>query len=97
MGPDKLEKVLERMGTTEETTLVVNRDIDGKMRVTSRHWEVAKVRGRNEVLGPQHQRPLHVVRKQRRPDEWDPPIEPYDPYGPGDSVMRHGGDELIDD
>ncbi len=22
---------------------------------------------------------LHVARKERRPDEWDPPIEPYDP------------------
>jgi hypothetical protein len=28
---------------------------------------------------------LHVARKERRPDEWDPPIPVYDPYGPGDS------------
>ena len=26
---------------------------------------------------------LHVARKVRKADEWDPPIEPYDPYGPG--------------
>ena len=29
---------------------------------------------------------LHVARKVRKPDEWDPPIEPYDPYGPGTGV-----------
>ena len=29
---------------------------------------------------------LHVARKERHPDEWDPPIEPYDPYGPGEKV-----------
>jgi hypothetical protein len=30
-------------------------------------------------------RRLHVPRKERRPDEWDPPIPVHDPYGPGDS------------
>jgi hypothetical protein len=25
---------------------------------------------------------LDVARKPRLHDEWDPPIEPYDPYGP---------------
>ena len=28
---------------------------------------------------------LHVARKERRPDEWDPPIPVYDPYGQSDS------------
>jgi hypothetical protein len=28
---------------------------------------------------------LYVSRKERRPDEWDPPVEQYDPYGPGAS------------
>jgi hypothetical protein len=28
---------------------------------------------------------LHVARKERRHDEWDPPVEPYDLYGPGAS------------
>ncbi len=28
---------------------------------------------------------LHFARKERRHDECDPPIELYDPYGPGDS------------
>jgi hypothetical protein len=39
MRPEKLEKVLERLATTEKTTLVVARDIGGKMRVTSGSWE----------------------------------------------------------
>jgi hypothetical protein len=25
--------------------------------------------------------------KERRPDEWDPPIMAYDPYGPGDEFI----------
>ena len=29
---------------------------------------------------------LHVARKPRKPDEWDPLIEPYDPYRPGQPV-----------
>jgi hypothetical protein len=28
---------------------------------------------------------LHVSRKERRHDEWDPPVEPYDLYAPGAS------------
>ena len=29
---------------------------------------------------------LHIARKPRKPDEWDPLIEPYDPYRPGQPV-----------
>ena len=32
---------------------------------------------------------LHLARKTAHPDDWHPPVEVYDPYGPGD--------ELIDD
>jgi hypothetical protein len=28
---------------------------------------------------------LYLSRKERRPDEWDPPVEPYDLYAPGAS------------
>ncbi len=46
---------------------------------------------------------LHVARKVRKPDEWDRPVAPYDPYGPGveelepvtdhsDSVIDHSDD-----
>jgi hypothetical protein len=39
----KLENVIERMATSEDTVLVIKREPEGEMRVTSRHWEDAKV------------------------------------------------------
>jgi hypothetical protein len=36
---------------------------------------------------------LHVSRKNRHHDEWDPPIAPYDPYGQGTSVS--GDDDFV--
>lgn len=66
-----LEKVLERMATSEDTTLVIKREPEGKMRVTSRHWEDAKVIVKNEVLEVRDvDGRLHVARKERKPDEW---------------------------
>jgi hypothetical protein len=44
------EKVLERMGTTEGVTLVLKREVEGKIRVTSNLWEEAKVLLRGEML-----------------------------------------------
>jgi hypothetical protein len=32
---------------------------------------------------------LHVARKPKHHDEWDPPVSVYDPYGPGDEVIDH--------
>ena len=63
---------------------MIARELDGKMRVTSGSWEGEKVFLRNEVLEVRNvDGRLHVARKARKPDEWDPWIEPYDPYGPG--------------
>jgi hypothetical protein len=28
----------------------------------------------------------HLIRKERRPDEWEPPIEHYNPYGLGQPI-----------
>jgi hypothetical protein len=36
---------------------------------------------------------LHVARKPKAHDDWDPYVEPYDPYGPGTA----SSDEFIDD
>jgi hypothetical protein len=75
------EKLLERMATSENTTLVIKREGDGKIRVASRHWEEAEVTGKNEMLEVRSvDGRLDVARKERKPDEWDPPVEPYDPY-----------------
>jgi hypothetical protein len=56
MRTDTAEKVLEKLVTSDKATIVVERQIDGKMRVTS-----------------------GLAKKTKQPDEWDPPIEPYDP------------------
>jgi hypothetical protein len=45
-------------------------------------WEAPKVILRNEVLEIRNvDGRLHIARKVRYHDEWDPKIEPYDPYG----------------
>ena len=79
-------------------TTSVRREEGGKIRVTLSLWEDAKVIGKHEVLEVRNvDGRLHVARKERRPDEWDPPIEPDDPHGPGKSVTGHDGEEAIDD
>jgi hypothetical protein len=37
---------------------------------------------------------LHVARKIKHHDDWDPLFEPYDPYGPGVSGNAY---DVIDD
>jgi hypothetical protein len=55
--------------------------------VTSGSWDGEKVFSRDQVLEVRCvEGRLHVARKPRRHDEWDPDVPPYDPYGPGASV-----------
>jgi hypothetical protein len=49
-GPDTLEKVLERLATTEKSTLVIERAPEGKVRVTSGSWDGEKVILKDQVL-----------------------------------------------
>ena len=98
MAPDSTEKVLEKLATSDKVTIVVERLFNGNMRVTSGSWDNEKVILRDRVLEVRNvDGRLHVARKPRRHDEWDPPITPYDPYGPGPSVSAYAGDEAIDD
>ena len=91
---DILEKVLEKLATSEKTTLVVSRELDGKMRVTLGSWEGEKVFARSEVLEVRNvDGRLYVARKPRHHDEWDPWIAPYDPYGPGAPVSDYDVDD----
>jgi hypothetical protein len=65
------------------------------MRVTSGSWEGEKISLPDRVIEVRHLNAdsrLHLSRKTKAPDECDPPIEPYDPYGPGTST-----DEFTDD
>jgi hypothetical protein len=43
VGPMTLEKVLEKLATTDKTTLVCEKAPDGKIRVTSVSWDAEKV------------------------------------------------------
>jgi hypothetical protein len=91
-------KVLERLATSDKTTIVVEKQPDGKMRVMSGSWEGEKIFLRDQVLevrfGSADAR-LHVARKVKAPDEWDPALPVYDPYGPGEEIGT--GDEFTDD
>ena len=70
---------------------MIARELDGKMRVTSGSWEGEKVFARSEVLEVRNvEGRLHVARKPRHHDEWNPPIASYDPYGLGTGVSGDG-------
>ena len=76
------------MATTEKGTIVIERQPDGKMRVTSGSWDREKVFFRDQVLAVGNvEGRIHIARKERRHDEWDPPIPRYDPHGPGDEFI----------
>jgi hypothetical protein len=84
---DSLEKVIEKLATTEKTTLAIAREEGGKIRVTSGSWDGEKVILKGQVLQVRNvDGRLYVSRKAKKPDEWDPPIAAYDPYGPGTGV-----------
>ena len=50
VNTDMREKVLERLATMEKSTIVVARNPDGKMRVTSGSWDGEKVILRDQAL-----------------------------------------------
>jgi hypothetical protein len=87
---DSLEKVIEKLATTEKTTIAIAREEGGKIRVTSGSWDGEKVILKGQVLEVRNvDGRLYVARKAKKPDEWDPPIAAYDPYGPGTGVSDH--------
>ena len=48
------EKVLERLATSDKITIVIERQSDGKMRVTSGSWDGEKVFLKDQVLEVRH-------------------------------------------
>jgi hypothetical protein len=50
MRTDIEEKVLEKLATSDKATIVIERQPDGKMRVTSGSWDGEKVFSRDQVL-----------------------------------------------
>ncbi len=84
MRTDTTEKVLEKLATSDKASIIVERQPDGKMRVTSGSWDGEKVILRDQVLEVRNvDGRLHIARKPRGYDEWDPYVPPSDPYGPG--------------
>jgi hypothetical protein len=69
---------LERLATSDKATIVIEKQPDGKMRVTSGSWDGEKVLLKDQVLKVRLANAdtrLHVSRKTKTPDEWDPPYE----------------------
>ena len=76
MRADIEEKVLEKLATSYKATIVIERQADGKMRVTSGSWDGEKVILRDQVLEDRNvEVRLHIARKPRHHDERNPPIE----------------------
>ena len=74
---------MERLAISDKATIVIERQTDGKMRVTSGSWDEEKVILRDQVLEVRNvDDRLHIARKPREHDEWDPFIPPYDPMAP---------------
>lgn len=98
MRTDIEEKVLEKLATSDKVTIVIERLTDGKMQATSSSWDGEKLilcdRALEVRIVDGH---LHIARKPRQYDEWDPYVPPYDPYGPGAKVIDYAGAEAIDD
>jgi len=86
-----LEKVVERMATTEKTTIAVSREDGGKIRVTSKSWEGEKVILKDQVLEIRNvDGRLHVARKPRHHDEWGPADRALWSLLAGRSCIRRG-------
>jgi hypothetical protein len=87
-GPEKHEKVLEKLATSDKATIVIERQPDGKMRVTSGSWDGEKVILPDQVLEVRRRRPGAVARGARKPNEWDPPDRALRSVWPGTERKR---------
>jgi len=69
-------KVLERLATSDKTTIVIEKQPDGKMRITSGSWNGEKIFLKDQVIEVRHANALGcIARKTKAPDEWDAPIQ----------------------
>jgi hypothetical protein len=60
------EKVLERLATSDKTTIVIEKQPDGKMRITSGSWDGEKIFLKDQVIAVRHAKAdgrQHVARK----------------------------------
>ncbi len=91
-----LDKVLGRLATSKKGTIVIKRPFDGKKRVTSNSWDGGSSFPRPSARSRECRQPIACCEEGCRPDEWDPPCEPYDPYGPGeDPITEKVANEVL--
>jgi hypothetical protein len=77
------------MATSDEVTLTVERLPEGKMRVTSRSWDHEEgVCARPSARGLVGKRAVPRRPKRQTSRRMGPPVEAYDPYGPGVEVLN---------
>ena len=83
------EKVIKRLATSDKTTIVIERQPDGKMRVTSGSWDSEKVFLKDQVLEVRHaiRRRLATCGSQNQALRLLGPA-PMSPYGPGRRERR---------
>jgi hypothetical protein len=98
MRTDIEEKVLEKLATSDKATIVVERQPDGKMRVTSGSWDGEKVIfARSGARSAKCRRPP-ARRAQAAPSRRVGPVCPALTIrmARGPSVSAYAGDEAID-
>jgi hypothetical protein len=65
-----------RMTTSEGTTLVIKREGAAKCESLQDFGKRANIISKNEMLEVRDDAGSHLARKERKPDEWDLPVEP---------------------
>jgi hypothetical protein len=91
-----LKKVLERLATSDKTTIAIEKQRDGKMRVTSGSWDGQKIFLKDQVIEVRHTNAdgrLHVARKTKRGTTGTRPMSPMTP----NSLGGVASDGFIDD
>jgi hypothetical protein len=82
MRTDIEEKVFEKLATSDKATIVIERQPDGKMRMTSGSWDGEKVILRDQVLEVRNVEGGCTSRESLcTTDKGNPQIEPYGPCG----------------
>ena len=88
-GPFRLDRVIEKLATSDEVTLTVERLPEGKMRVTSSSWDAERVFAPDQVLEVRWvDGCLRVARKDRHLDQWTVRSRPMTPTGLQQRVRR---------
>ena len=85
----RVDKVLEKLAKADNVMVSLEALPEGKIRANTSAWGDAKVLLRDEVLEVRViDGQLRLACKERSTTTGDPPVEPYDPYGPGVTALE---------